>query len=197
MHKLFQAFCLSKQTDVCIFQQATSLGSIWKCLIAPVSLLVRRPAIWGGGGAVCGPVSASAAPLQQQHGRHPEPSLCHPLPPHEIQFWSHQCKSSNQLSDPESTEKVNVKHWLRKCLQGCNLLLPLQRKQLSMLRENSLCLNLHPKMNIETDECSVFHVGVSIKTEWIDVDSKLSSVGVEEGRNTTGRIKILKSLCYL
>lgn len=112
---------------------------------------------------MCGPVSASAASLQQQHGRHPEPSLCHPLPPHEIQFWSHQCKSSDQLGDPESIEKVSAKHWLRKCLQDCNLLLPMQRKQLTMQRESSLCLNLHPKMNIKTDECSVFHVGVSIK----------------------------------
>lgn len=142
---------------------ASSPESIRNCLIAPVSLLVWRLAVWGGSGAVCRPVSASAAPLQQQHGHYPEPSLCHPLPPHEIQFWSHQCKSSDHLGDPESIEKVNAKRWLRKCLQDCNLLLPMQRKQLSMQRDSSLCLNLHPKMNIKTKEGSGFHMGISIK----------------------------------
>lgn len=39
-----------------------------------------------------GPVSASAASLRQQHGRRPEPSLRHSLPPHEVQLWSHQRK---------------------------------------------------------------------------------------------------------
>lgn len=43
---------------------------------------------------MCGPLSESAASLQQQHGHHPEPSLCHSLPPHEVQLWSHQCKHS-------------------------------------------------------------------------------------------------------
>lgn len=112
---------------------------------------------------MCGPVSACAAPLQQQHGHHPEPSLCHPLPPHEIQFWSHQCKSSDKLGDPESIEKVNAKHWLRKTLQACNLPLPVWRKELSMQRDSSLCLTLHPKVNIKTDECNGFHMHVLIK----------------------------------
>lgn len=43
---------------------------------------------------MCRPVSASAAPLQQQHGHHPQPSLRHSLPPHEVQLWSHQRKCS-------------------------------------------------------------------------------------------------------
>ena len=85
------------QADIYISQQASGPGRVWMCQVmsnAAVSLLVWRLVVWGGSGAVCRLVSASSAPLQQQHGHHPQPSLRHALPPHEVQLWSHQRECS-------------------------------------------------------------------------------------------------------
>lgn len=113
---------------------------------------------------MCGPVSASLTPLQQQRGQHPEPSLCHPLPPHEVQLWSHQCKSSHRRGDPESVEKVSAKHWLRKSLQDCHFLPSCVKETIDAVDGWQL-LSLQPDMKMETDECHGFHLCVSRTSE--------------------------------
>lgn len=105
-----------------ISQQASGPERVWMCQVmsnAAASLLVWRLAVWGGSGAVCRPVSASAAPLQQRHGHHPQPSLRHSLPPHEVQLWSHQRKCSR---GPRI--KSQCKALWRKSVRYCSWLLP-------------------------------------------------------------------------
>lgn len=65
---------------------------------------VRRPAVWGGGRAVCRPVPEGPPVLQQPCWWEPKPGLCHSLSHHEIQLQ--QCQRKCTITKWPITTKI-------------------------------------------------------------------------------------------